>query len=91
MNPTRFKKIFPIVILCCLTTWTWAQEKVVMTLDKAVEYALENSLDVRLAQLRVEDAEQQIIEARATGLPQINADASYNYFFRVPTLSLIHI
>ena len=85
MNPTRFKKIFPIVILCCLTTWTWAQEKVVMTLDKAVEYALENSLDVRLAQLRVEDAEQQIIEARATGLPQINADASYNYFFRVPT------
>ena len=51
----------------------------------AVKYASEHSPDVRLAQLNILDAEQQIIETRATGLPQISGEASFNHFFQLPT------
>ncbi len=56
-----------------------------MTMADAVKYAAENSPDVRLAQLNIQDAEQQIIETRATGLPQISGAASFNHFFQLPT------
>lgn len=77
------KKSLTTIIFCCVLVFSYAQV-VEMTLDKAVEYALANSNEIKIAQLNIEDAEQRIFETRATGLPQINAAANLNNFFKVP-------
>ena len=58
------------------------------SLDAAIDYAYDNSLTVRNAQLQLIDAEAQIEERLSTGLPQVNGTASYQYFFKVPLLPL---
>lgn len=83
MNLT-VKKSLTTVIFCCLLQLLYAQQAVEMTLDKAVEYALANSNEIKIAYLNIEDAEQRILETRATGLPQISAGANLNNFFKVP-------
>lgn len=83
MNLT-VKKSLSTVIFCCFLLLSYAQQKVEMTLDKAVEYALANSNEIKIAHLNIEDAEQRIFETRATGLPQIDASANLNNFFKVP-------
>lgn len=77
------KKSLLTVICFSLLGLSYAQV-VEMTLDKAVEYALANSDEIKIAHLNIEDAEQRILETRATGLPQINAAANLNNFFKVP-------
>ncbi len=61
-----------------------AQEPVEMTLDDAIKYALEHSIDMRIAQISIADAEEQIVERRAIGIPQVNAGVDYQYFLKVP-------
>jgi len=61
-----------------------AQEPVEMTLDDAIKYALEHSIDMRIAQIDIADAEEQIVERRAIGIPQVNAGVDYQYFLKVP-------
>ncbi len=87
MNPT-VKKIITSSILCCLSILSYSQETVEMTLDKAVAYALKNSDEIKIALLNIEDAEQRILETRATGLPQINGEAAYNRYLKIPTSAL---
>ena len=47
------------------------------SLDKALEYALMNNENVKNAQLSTLDAEAQVYETRADGLPQVNAGFNY--------------
>lgn len=61
-----------------------AQEPVRMTLDDAIKYAMEHSMDLRMAQINIADAEEQIVERRAVGIPQVNAGVDYQYFIQVP-------
>ncbi|MEM6317124.1 MAG: TolC family protein [Bacteroidota bacterium] len=83
MNLT-VKKLLLALVFCWVGQLTMAQETINMTLDKAVEYALANNDDIRIAQLNIEDAEQRILETRATGLPQINANLDFNRYLQVP-------
>ena len=62
-----------------------SQSKAVFTLDKAVEYALNNSTEIINAKLKVLDAKKQKIETRAIGLPKLSTSAGYNYFIDIPT------
>ncbi|NNE26363.1 MAG: TolC family protein [Saprospiraceae bacterium] len=54
------------------------------SLDQAIEYAINNSNNIKLAQLDVADADAQIIEYRSIGLPQVEAGLNYQYYFQVP-------
>ena len=83
MNPT-VNTLFKILFLCALFTQAFAQQGTEMTMENAIQYALDNSADIRIARLNIEDAELQIIETRATGLPQLNGDASFNHYFKLP-------
>ncbi|KYG79804.1 hypothetical protein AWW67_10850 [Roseivirga seohaensis] len=47
------------------------------SLNKALEYALINNENVKNAQLSTLDAEAQVFETRADGLPQVNAGFNY--------------
>lgn len=58
------------------------------TLEAAIEYAYNNSLTVRNSLINVEDAEAQILERRASGLPQINGSLNFNHYLKVPKQAL---
>lgn len=65
-----------------------AQDAVRLSLDDAINYALKNTNSLKISQNGVKDAEFLIKENLATGLPQVNAEAGYNYFFLVPNILL---
>ena len=72
------KKILLILLLA--TGITQAQERQVLTLSEAVNYALENKADAEKAQLDLQLGDAQIAEVRANALPNvaINGGLTYN-------------
>ncbi len=79
------KKIFILVIFLFLSFFSFSQQKAVFSLDKAINYALQNSSEIISAKLKVLDAQKQKIETRAIGLPKLSTGAGYNYFIDIPT------
>ena len=57
-----------------------------MSLSEATEYALTHHPDVRLAKLKVKDAEWQIKENRATALPNVTLGVNYSFFIQQPAI-----
>lgn len=72
------------LLLALLSLVTMAGAQPTMNLDKAVAFAQENNQQVRLARLNMEDANAQIIERRAFGIPQLSADVGYTRFLALP-------
>lgn len=54
-----------------------AQEK--LTLQEAIQYALQNKVEAQKAKLEIENAEHKIAETRAGALPQISASGGVTY------------
>ena len=52
---------------------------------EALEYALEHSTEMQSAKINVEIAASNLWEITASGLPQFDASANYQYNFRIPT------
>lgn len=61
-----------------------AQENT-LSLDAAIDYALQNSINVKNAQIQVADAEEQVKERLSIGLPKLSASLGYNYYIDIPT------
>ena len=57
-----------------------AQEPQVLTLEKSIEIAKQNNLDIQTAEQNLEAAEAQVRAARAGLLPRITANGNYTYF-----------
>lgn len=55
-----------------------------MTLEQAVAYAQNQNQSIQLAKLNVEDANAQIVERKAFGIPQLTAEVGYNRFLELP-------
>ncbi|MFK7933344.1 MAG: TolC family protein [Saprospiraceae bacterium] len=77
------KNTIPILLLLFSVTLT-AQNGLSLTLDEAVQYAYDNNLTIRNAQIAIADAEQQILERRAVGLPQVNGEVGFNRYLQLP-------
>ena len=77
--------VLALVVLITMPLVLSAQETRTMTLNEAINYALENNLSLKTAQINIADAEEQIVENRAIGIPQINASVDYQYFIDIPT------
>jgi outer membrane protein TolC len=58
-----------------------------LTLEDAVQIALEQSTGVKLGQLKVEEARAARDAARSGFFPQVSLDASYTYMSYAPTIS----
>lgn len=54
------------------------------SLKQAIEYALLNNENVLIAELNRQDADAQVFETRADGLPQVNANFNYNNSLVIP-------
>ena len=52
------------------------------SLDEAVDYALNHQNAIRSAQLKIQEAEQKIIETRANGIPHLDATFGDSYFLK---------
>ncbi len=66
-------------------TSLWSQA---FSLEEAISYALEYHNDIKRNLLDQSDAEWQVKEYWASGLPQVNGNISYQYFFEIPTTIL---
>lgn len=55
-----------------------------MSLSDCILIAYYNNPNIRIAQLQIADADWQIKENKASGLPQLSASASYQYFIQRP-------
>lgn len=54
------------------------------TLFEAQNYAIENAEQIKNAAIDIEIAKMKIVETRAIGLPQINAEGNFNHFINLP-------
>lgn len=79
------KILNPIVIFSLLAIPLFGQQQArQMTLEEAIQYALTESIKIKNARIEIADAEQQIIERRAIGIPQLNGNVSYTRYLEVP-------
>lgn len=81
------RKLITIVFLLFACTCLNAQtgQKQSFSLKQAQDYAMKNNLTIKNSRLDVEMAKKKMWEYTAIGLPQVQASASYQHFFDIPT------
>ena len=72
------KYLFIFAFFTAATTLN-AQES--WSLQKCVDYALENNLDVRQAEYNVQNSQTDVMQSKSQFLPSVNASAYYGYNF----------
>jgi outer membrane protein len=78
MNIKQMIKVVPIILLGLLLSYRGhAQQQ--LSLKDAVNFAVQNSENVRKAKLDIQGGKYKTQEIRAQALPQISGDASLNY------------
>ena len=79
------KKIVYLLCFFWVISHTNAQEKTIqLSLEEAINYALENSYNTKIAKMDIESAEEKVWETTSTGLPQISASVAYQNFIKQP-------
>jgi outer membrane protein TolC len=59
-----------------------------MSLAEAIDYALANSPEVRIANLNIKDAEWRVKENKSIALPHLALGIDYNYYIQQPALPI---
>ena len=77
-------RLITCLLLCLPMSQMMAQEVVKMSLKEAIGYAYEHDKSISNAMLNIKDADEQIVENRAFGLPQISGEVNYQYYFQIP-------
>ena len=85
-NFIRFLLIGTLSVLFSLNIF--AQEKLKLDLNKAIELALIHSENVKIKELGVDRLEDQYDEALSYALPKINAEVSWNRYFKSPVITI---
>ncbi len=67
-------------VLCLSVLSLTAQEKLVLSLDSAVSYALDHNKTLVNSKFAIDKSTQKLKETIAAGLPQISASIDYNNF-----------
>jgi outer membrane protein len=80
------KNIVTTIIM--ISSMMFAQDKLSLTVDQAVQTGLENSKALKSSQFKVVAAEAKISEAGAAGLPSLKLNAAYSRLSEVPASSI---
>ncbi len=81
-------RIFLLVAIILVgTLLSFAQEAEKLSLDEAIEKALQKNTDIINSKLDLEITQKKIWEITAQGLPQISAKSAYQHLFEVPTIN----
>ena len=76
------RKSIILVILSIIGGTSMAQT---YSLEEAVAYALNHNEQMKQAEIDVQISQAKVRETTSIGLPQVNAEASANYFIDIPT------
>lgn len=81
----HFKTQSVLLLLLCLPfSSIFAQEAKSFTLEDAKSHAVEHHRDIQNAQNDIDIAQQQIVETRGMGLPQVSINGTFNNFLNLP-------
>ncbi len=78
------RRLIFILLSILIVENTEGQNSRAFTLEEAIEYALNNNIEIKDAQISVEDADQRVIETRAMGIPQVNFSTDFKHFLKLP-------
>lgn len=81
---SRYTTTFMLLALLAATA-TRGQETTSLTLKEAQAQALKNNEQMKQADYDVEIARAKVRETTAIGLPQVNGEATMNYYIDIPT------
>lgn len=84
MHPNYSHKLLLVCAMLLITTRYASAQPATMSLSDCIDYAHSNHPDIKVAQLQAKDAEWQLKENIATGLPQFSAGVGYQYFLQRP-------
>jgi outer membrane protein TolC len=86
MSKFHFSKFYLLALLCLGGQWLQAQdEPQAFSLAEAVSYAQKNSITTQKTKLDIQDANAQVKEYQAIGIPKVNAKVDYQNFLQRPT------
>jgi len=74
----RRKQVILFISLLLMTPFAWAQEKLSLGLEDAKQHAIQFNKTIANSSLAIQKSQEQLREAIAAGLPQVNATADYN-------------
>ena len=75
-----------LLMLIGMTTSAWAQPQH-LTLDQAIEMALKNNREVKIAKLEVDKANAAVNEAFGYALPSLDVSANFSHFLEKPKMA----
>jgi outer membrane protein TolC len=75
-------KWFLVVLIWSEVAMAQAQK---FTLDEARAYGIENRKTMSIADLEILSAQKKVLEVTAQGLPQINAEGTFQEYLNIPT------
>ncbi len=81
-------KNITILILLLIVSTGFAQQKLSLTVEQAVQTGLENSKTLKASQFRVVAAEAKTSETNALGLPSLKLNAAYTRLSDIPASSI---
>ena len=79
------KQLIVILLLYCVLPPSIQSQSKLFTLQQAIQYGQENHNDVKTALLDIADADENIREYTATGMPKINGNVQLQHYIDVPT------
>jgi len=79
------KKLPFIFFLFFYSSAVFAQgSNLTFSLSEAINYAYDHNVNVKIAKENISDADAQIIERRAIGIPTINGTINFQHYLKVP-------
>lgn len=76
---------FILFLLLCSSNAIFAQSsEATFSLSEAIDYAYSHNVNIKIAKENSSDADAQIIERRAVGIPTINGSVDFQHFLRLP-------
>ncbi len=76
------KRVSALLLMLLTAISVSAQES--FSLEAAIQYALQNNENLKIAKVNTSDAASQVGETRADGLPQLNANFGYTNNTQIP-------
>lgn len=77
------KTILPFLVLSVITSTVFSQET--WTLERCIEYALANNIQVKQQELNVKVNEVNLLQSKMEALPTININGNHSYSFGLVT------
>ena len=78
------KYVFTLLTVLCFQV-SFGQAELSLSLDQALEMALQKNTTMLNAALDIDYAESQVNELKAQGLPQVSGSADFSHTFKIPT------